>query len=283
ILNYQSKVPEKLWPAGEQKARMRLRKFIKQNLNSYKQRRDFPAMAATSRLSPYLTAGMISPRECFLAAFNANHHQLASGSSGAVTWMNELIWREFYKNILAQNPRVSMGQAFQLRTEKMPWQEHPQLFQAWAKGRTGIPIVDAAMRQLNAIGWMHNRLRMIVASFLVKNLQLDWRVGEKYFMEHLIDGDLAANNGGWQWCASTGVDAVPYFRVFNPYTQSIRYDPEGELIREYCPELKKLTGRQIHRPPLSLLSKLSYPEPIIDVAASRRQFIAKYKKTVFNE
>ena len=217
---------------------------------------------------------MISPRECFLAAFKANNQQLETGHNGAVVWMSELIWREFYKHLLVAVPRISMNKAYQLKTEKLPWSKDKKLFSAWANGKTGFPIIDAAMRQLNTTGWMHNRLRMIVASFLAKNLQLDWRLGEKYFMQHLIDGDLAANNGGWQWSASTGVDAAPYFRVFNPLRQSRRFDPAGDFIRQFCPELKHLTAKEIHNP----AQTLNYPRAIIDLEKSRRHFIAGYKK-----
>ncbi len=271
-----------LWPAGEKIARRRLHQFIDSHLFSYDQSRDFPALAGTSQLSPYLASGMISPRECFLAALKANDHQLLTGNEGAVTWMAELIWREFYKHLLVAVPRISMRRAYQLKTEKMPWNNNEKLFSAWTKGMTGIPIIDAAMRQLNITGWMHNRLRMIVASFLAKNLQLDWRMGEKYFMQHLIDGDLAANNGGWQWSASTGVDAAPYFRVFNPLRQSQRFDPQGNFIRHYCPELNKLNAKDIHDP--AKFGHLpDYPRPIVDLEKTRRQFVANYKKLVLND
>ena len=282
IEGFHSSIDPELWPAGEKIARRRLHKFIDSHLFSYDQSRDFPALAGTSQLSPYLASGMISPRECFLAALKANDHQLLTGNKGAVTWMAELIWREFYKHLLVAVPRISMNRAYQLKTEKLPWHNNKKLFSAWTKGMTGIPIIDAAMRQLNITGWMHNRLRMIVASFLAKNLQLDWRMGEKYFMQHLIDGDLAANNGGWQWSASTGVDAVPYFRVFNPLRQSQRFDPDGNFIRHYCPELNKLNAKDIHDP--AKFGHLpGYPRPIVDLEKTRRQFIANYKKLVLND
>jgi len=278
---YQSKIKPDLWPAGEKIAHRKLQNFINENLFSYDQRRDFPYLAATSQLSPYLATGMISARECFLEAYKANHHQFQKGNQGAIIWMVELIWREFYKHLLAALPRLSKGQAYQLETDKFPWRYDKKLFQCWAQGKTGIPIIDAAMRQLNTTGWMHNRLRMITASFLAKNLQLDWRMGEKYFMENLIDGDFSANNGGWQWSASTGVDAAPYFRVFNPIIQSKRFDAQGLFIRHYCPELKELTDKEIHNPTLSCPEKLAlinYPKAIVDLKISRRNFIAAWRK-----
>jgi deoxyribodipyrimidine photo-lyase len=282
ISGYHSSINPNLWSAGEKFARQRLRKFIRSQLFSYDKNRDFPAIADTSQLSPYLAAGMISPRECFLAALKANHLQLTTGNKGAVTWMTELIWRDFYKHILAAAPRLSMSKPFQSKTEKLPWNQDKKLFTAWCQGKTGIPIVDAAMRQLNTTGWMHNRLRMIVACFLAKNLQIDWRWGEKYFMQHLIDGDLAANNGGWQWSASTGADALPYFRVFNPFRQSLRFDPDGEFIRHYCPELKTVLGKGIHNPQKYRHLK-DYPQPIVDLEKTRKLFIANYKKFVLHE
>lgn len=240
-----SKVPLKLagfssniiWPSGEKEAQLRLKRFIKNDLFSYHKTRDFPALLGTSLLSPYLAAGMISMRQCFLAALMANKGEYEGGNKGATTWINELIWRDFYKHLLATIPRLAMHQAFRLETEKLKWRYNHKQLQAWQQGNTGYPIVDAGMRQLKQTGWMHNCSRMIVAMFLTKNLFFDWRIGEAFFIRHLIDGDLAANNGGWKWCASTGADAAPYFRIFNPLRQSERFDPQGDFIREYCPEL----------------------------------------------
>ncbi len=265
---------------SSQEAMRRLNYFIKNHLFSYHEARDFPALDATSHLSPYLAAGLISARECFLAALKANQFELDTGNEGAVTWMNELIWRDFYKHILVAVPRVSMHLPYQLQTEKIKWKTNGAHLKAWQEGKTGIPIVDAAMRQLNQTGWMHNRLRMVTAMFFTKNLFLDWRVGEKYFMTHLIDGDLSANNGGWQWCASTGTDAAPYFRVFNPISQSERFDPQGEFIRQYCPELKELDHYAIHAPyeraPL-LMRHIDYPKPIVDLKLTRQYAIDRFK------
>ncbi|ERI52767.1 hypothetical protein N878_17765, partial [Pseudomonas sp. EGD-AK9] len=212
-------------------------------------------------------------------ALRANRGEFDSGNPGAVTWINELLWREFYKHILVGYPRVSMHRAFRQETEALPWRDAPDELAAWQQGRTGLPIVDAAMRQLRATGWMHNRLRMIVAMFLTKNLLIDWREGERFFMRQLIDGDLAANNGGWQWSASTGTDAAPYFRIFNPISQSQKFDPDGHFIRHWVPELAGLNKRDIHDPAAlgGLLAPAGYPRPIVDLARSRERALAAFK------
>lgn len=269
-----------IWPSGEDEAQCRLKKFITNGLFDYHKTRDFPALGGTSLLSPYLATGMISPRQCLLAALMANKGEYDSGNKGAMTWINELIWRDFYKHLLAAVPRLSMHQAFRLETEKLKWRYSLKQLLAWQQGNTGYPIVDAGMRQLKQLGWMHNRLRMIVAMFLSKNLFFDWRLGEDFFIRHLIDGDLAANNGGWQWSASTGTDAAPYFRIFNPTRQSERFDPKGDFIRQYCPELRVFDARSIHdphqrAPKLALQS--GYPKPIIDFKTSRIATIKAFK------
>jgi deoxyribodipyrimidine photo-lyase len=262
----------RLWPAGEAEASKRLKKFIKCPVMEYHKERDFPALDGTSQLSPYLAVGAISPRQCIAAALAANQGEWDSGNQGIITWINEFIWRDFYQHVAVDFPRVCKFKAMQSHTESFPWRYDKKLFAAWCAGETGIPIVDAAMRQLNETGWMHNRLRMVVAMFLSKNLQLDWRIGERYFMEQLIDGDFAANNGGWQWSASTGTDAAPYFRIFNPVSQSRRFDPEGTFIRQYVPELKSLSAKAIHLPP----AMPGYPAPIVDLALSRKDTIALF-------
>ena len=269
----------KLWPAGEEPAGRSLQAFADEALDDYQSQRDFPACAGTSRQSPYLAAGVISPRQCLHAALQSNRGEFASGSSGAVTWINELLWREFYKHILVGYPRVSRHRAFRQETEALPWRQVPDELAAWQEGRTGIPIVDAAMRQLLATGWMHNRLRMVVAMFLTKNLLIDWREGERFFMRHLIDGDLAANNGGWQWSASTGTDAAPYFRIFNPISQSQKFDPEGRFIRAWVPELAGLNKRDIHDPSAlgGLFGVADYPRPIVDLGRSRERALQAFK------
>ncbi|WP_415844809.1 deoxyribodipyrimidine photo-lyase [Stutzerimonas zhaodongensis] len=269
-----------LWPAGEEVAGKRLGVFADDALADYQVRRDFPAEPGTSQISAYLAAGVISPRQCLHAALRANHGELDSGNPGAVTWINELLWREFYKHILVGYPRVSMGRAFRRETDALPWRHAPDELEAWQQGRTGFPIIDAAMRQLLTTGWMHNRLRMLVAMFLSKNLLIDWREGERWFMQHLIDGDLSANNGGWQWSASTGTDSVPYFRLFNPVSQSAKFDPDGRFLQHWLPELATLDKRAIHNPAKlnGLFTTVDYPPPIIDLAQSRERALSAFRQ-----
>jgi len=268
-----------LWPAGEQAAQQRLSTFSSDAIGDYLEQRDFPAQAGTSQLSPYLVAGVISIRHALHTALAANQGEFDSGQPGVITWINELLWREFYTHILVGYPKVSRHRAFKAETEALPWRTSAQDLLAWQQGRTGFPIIDAAMRQLLATGWMHNRLRMLVAMFLTKNLLIDWREGERFFMQHLIDGSLAANNGGWQWSASTGTDAVPYFRIFNPISQSKRFDPNGDFIRRWVPELKHLSAKDIHQPTLlsGLFASADYPKPIVDLAASRARALSAFK------
>ncbi|MGJ7551061.1 deoxyribodipyrimidine photo-lyase [Pseudomonas alloputida] len=267
------------WPAGEDEAQARLARFLDETVEDYGYLRDLPAKPGTSQLSAYLAAGVISPRQCLHAALASNRGEFDSGSSGVQTWINELLWREFYKHILTGYPQVSRHRAFRAQTEALPWRDAPDDFKAWQEGCTGFPIIDAAMRQLLHTGWMHNRLRMIVAMFLSKNLLIDWRLGERHFMRHLIDGDLAANNGGWQWSASTGTDAVPYFRIFNPVSQSQRFDPEGRFIRYWLPELRGLDEKSIHQPVKSadLFANNSYHSPIVDLGSSRQRALEAFK------
>ncbi len=269
-----------LWPAGEQAAQQRLHAFTAEAIDDYLDQRDLPAVPGTSQLAPYLAAGVLSVRQCLHAALAANQGEFDSGKPGVVTWINELLWREFYKHILVGYPKVSRNRAFKPETEALPWRNSAKDLLAWQQGRTGFPIIDAAMRQLLATGWMHNRLRMIVAMFLTKNLLIDWREGERFFMQHLIDGDLAANNGGWQWSASTGTDAVPYFRIFNPISQSQRFDPKGTFIRHWIPELKHLSDKEIHQPKLlsGLFGTEDYPKPMVDLSASRQRALSAFKE-----
>jgi len=260
---------EQLWPAGEDEAYARLDSFIENHISDYQGQRDYPALAGTSQLSPYLAIGSLSPRQALNAVLQFTGGEWETGNEGATTWINELIWREFYQHLLVDFPDICKHKAMQSHTEAFPWRQSPELFATWCSGNTGIPLVDAAMRQLNLTGWMHNRLRMVVAMFLSKNLQIDWRLGERYFMTQLIDADFAANNGGWQWSASTGTDAAPYFRIFNPVSQSKKFDPDGTFIRTWVPELSGLTSRQIHEPP----PVADYPQPIVDLVESRKQTI----------
>ncbi|KAA8741228.1 deoxyribodipyrimidine photo-lyase [Pseudomonas koreensis] len=268
-----------LWPAGEQEARRRLDTFADAQIDYYQSERDFPAKPGTSQLSAYLAAGVISPRQCLHAALQSNQGEFDSGKVGAVTWINELLWREFYKHILVGYPRVSRHRAFRPETEALAWRDAPDDLAAWQEARTGLPIIDAAMRQLLETGWMHNRLRMIVAMFLTKNLLIDWREGERFFMRHLIDGDLAANNGGWQWSSSTGTDSAPYFRIFNPLSQSEKFDSEGLFIKHWLPELAGLNKKEVHNPASAggLFGVADYPAPIVNLGASRERALAAFK------
>ncbi|EGA71731.1 deoxyribodipyrimidine photolyase [Vibrio sinaloensis DSM 21326] len=252
-----------------------LRSFVKEHSDDYQDERDFPAIEGTSRLSPYLAIGALSVRQCMARLL---YQQTAPLSEGRQTWLSELIWREFYQHLLYFEPKLSRGESFLPWGVHLRWENCPRRIKAWQQGQTGYPIVDAAMRQLNQTGWMHNRLRMIVASFLVKDLQVDWRVGEDYFMSKLVDGEYAANNGGWQWCASTGCDGQPYFRIFNPTTQGERFDPKGEFVRRWVPELADLPDKQIHQPSKWLSVKgSSYPAPIVDHKVQREITLANYK------
>ena len=268
-----------LWPAGEAEARHRLETFADAQIDYYKNERDFPAKPSTSQLSAYLAAGVISPRQCLHAALQSNQGEFESGKVGAITWINELLWREFYKHILVGYPRVSRHRAFRPETEALAWRDAPDELLAWQEARTGLPIIDAAMRQLLETGWMHNRLRMVVAMFLTKNLLIDWREGERFFMRHLIDGDLAANNGGWQWSASTGTDSAPYFRIFNPLSQSEKFDSEGLFIKRWLPELAGLNKKDVHNPANlgGLFGVADYPSPIVNLSTSRARALAAFK------
>lgn len=267
-----------LFPAEEKAAIARLRQFCQQGAGEYDECRDFPAIEGTSRLSASLATGGLSPRQC-LHRLLAEQPQALDGGAGSV-WLNELIWREFYRHLMTYHPNLCKHRPFILWTDRVRWRDRAEDLQAWQEGRTGYPIVDAAMRQLNATGWMHNRLRMIAASFLVKDLLIDWRKGERYFMSQLIDGDLAANNGGWQWAASTGTDAAPYFRIFNPTTQGEKFDREGEFIRRWIPELSHVPGKAIHEPWKWAMKEsitLDYPQPIVDHKLARQQTLAAYE------
>lgn len=260
-----------LWPAGSAAALARLQAFCDQRIADYQLKRDIPMVNGTSVISPWLAAGVLSTRQCLEYALAGNHGMLSGGKQGIDCWISELIWRDFYIHILDSFPDVSKHQAFKGYTEFVAWRSESRDFEAWCQGRTGIPIVDAAMRQLLQTGWMHNRLRMVVAMFLSKTLLIDWRMGERFFMQHLIDGHLAANNGGWQWAASTGTDAVPYFRIFNPVSQSKRFDKDGDFIRHYVPELAQVSARDIHLPPANIRQTLApdYPAPVVDLKFGR--------------
>ncbi|MDJ0831954.1 MAG: deoxyribodipyrimidine photo-lyase [Gammaproteobacteria bacterium] len=270
------------WPAGEYAAQQRLQQFCREHLLDYKELRDFPALPATSSLSPYLAAGVLSTAQCLQAIEQQLGYLPLSPGEQGFAWFNELIWREFYRHLMVAYPRLSMHQPFKLETRLIKWSQDKSQFQAWCDGQTGYPIIDAAMRCLNQTGWMHNRLRMIVASFLVKDLQIDWRWGEDYFMAQLIDADFASNNGGWQWAASTGADAAPYFRIFNPTVQGERYDKQGEFIRAWVPELASVPDADIHSPQQWLAEQElghSYPAPIVVHKEAREKTLRMFQST----
>lgn len=266
-------------PIGEQGAQQLLQDFLPR-LSTYQDVRDYPARKGVSYLSVHLRFGTISIRQLARLAYA----QAQQGDVGAQTWLSELAWRDFYFMILWHHPQV-VSRAFRPEYNDIHWDEAPDLWQAWCEGRTGYPLVDAAMRQLLQTGYMHNRLRMVVASFLTKDLGIDWRRGERFFADHLNDYDLAANNGGWQWAASTGCDAQPWFRIFNPILQSERFDPNGDFIRRYVPELAQVPDRHLHFPAAmkpdalqacGLQLGLDYPRPIVDHAEARMRTLRRF-------
>jgi deoxyribodipyrimidine photo-lyase len=271
-----STVPAGFWPAGEKAAATRLTQFVASSIDNYNTLRDIPAADATSQLSPYLALGVISIRRCVEAALAVNGGQWQGGSEGVTTWLNELIWREFYLHVLAQFPRVSMNRPLRIATENVRWRDDKKDFEAWCHGNTGFPLVDAAMRQLVQTGWMHNRLRMVCAMFLSKYLLLDWRRGEHYFMRHLIDGDLAANNGGWQWSASTGTDAAPYFRLLSPVRQMERFDADARFCKQFLPELSALDAKILLQPGHPELLEAGYPPPLVDLKFARERALQAF-------
>lgn len=266
------------WSVSDHEIQTRLHRFIEDQLEYYKTERDIPSLDGTSQLSPYLTIGALSIRQCVQALFASSHGYFQLDNEGQQTWLDELLWREFYQHTLFDFPKLSKHLPFKDNTQNIQWRDAPDDLEAWQQGQTGIPIVDAGMRQLLETGWMHNRVRMVVAMFLSKNLLIDWRHGERWFMQQLIDGDLAANNGGWQWCASTGMDAAPYFRIFNPVNQSQRFDPNGDYIKRWVPELKHVDSKMIHEPFAKQPNlKLNYPKPIVDLKSSRVRAIKAFK------
>jgi deoxyribodipyrimidine photo-lyase len=263
-----------LFPAGEQEALIRLEEFLHKKIYSYAEDRNRMDLDGTSSLSPYLRFGMLGLRQAVRAA------EQAMGEAGsAEIWLNELIWREFYIQILHHFPHVSKD-SFNASLANIRWRNDADEFEKWKSGMTGMPIVDAAMRQLQETGWMHNRARMIVASFLVKDLLIDWRWGEAWFMQNLLDGDPAANNGGWQWTAGTGTDAAPYFRIFNPVLQSEKFDPHGDYIRKWVPELSSLNKKEIHAPWNFDIKISGYPErPIVDREIVKERTLKAYNES----
>ena len=274
---------------GEAEAQRRLKAFIETDrapIYGYRTQRDRMDLDGTSQLSPYFRFGMLSAKQAFAVVNTAiSAVKMGEEYESANTWLNELIWREFYQSILYNFPHVRK-MSFRENLRLIEWENNPTDFEAWCNGETGYPIIDAAMRQLSQTGWMHNRARMIVASFLVKDLLIDWRWGERWFMQHLVDGDPAANNGGWQWSAGTGTDAAPYFRIFNPILQAQKFDPLGEYVTRWLPELSGVPIQFLHKPwemPLELQEAKhvvigrDYPGPIIDHAFARQRTLERFR------
>lgn len=269
-------IDAEVFPTSEDAALELLQEFAEHRVTNYQAHRDLPALEGTSRLSGALAIGLISPLQCFNAAVNASNGDLTT-CEGAETWVSELIWREFYLNVIYSWPDICKGQAFRPEMDAVAWRYDEIDFNRWCEGKTGFPIVDAAMRQLNETGWMHNRLRMVTAMFLSKYLLIDWRWGERYFMQHLIDGHFAANNGGWQWSASTGTDAAPYFRLLSPIRQGERFDADGQFIRRFVPELKNVDAKSLHKPGSPALLAAGYPEPMIDLKEARDACLTAFR------
>lgn len=274
--------PAEVWvKPGEDAAQEQLEKFARERMSGYKKARDFPAVNGTSVISPHLRFGTISCRAAVRAALEVS-------GEGGDKWLSELIWREFYSMILLRYPEV-VNHTFRPEFDDLEYPGTSEYFEAWVEGRTGYPIVDAAMRCFEATGWMHNRLRMVVASFLTKDLLVDYKWGEAYFARKLLDFDLASNNGSWQWAASVGADPQPYFRIFNPILQSKKFDSEGKFIREWCPELKGFSNERIHFPAEALemeqelagcLIGKDYPAPIVDHSEQRQKAIALLERAL---
>ncbi|MGS2718552.1 deoxyribodipyrimidine photo-lyase [Eionea flava] len=266
-----------LWPVDSDAIHQRMTTFCVNKSSRYKEYRDFPSIHGTSTLSPYLTCGAISARQC-IAVMRQHNEDWRSNQ-----WVTEIIWREFYRHLLCAYPHLSRSENFIATKHPIPWNNDEAQFNAWCEGRTGYPIVDAAMKQLVQTGWMHNRLRMITAAFLTKLLLVDWRKGEAFFMLHLLDGDYASNNGGWQWAASTGADAAPYFRIFSPERQSERFDKEGKFIKKLLPELSTLHAKNIHTPSESDRLSCQYPAPIVDYKMARQRALEEYATAMGKE
>lgn len=279
------------YPAGETAAKARLASFIADDIKRYNTGRDIPSLDATSRLSAYLTLGVISARSCYLAASKAlKQAQLSDDATDEPDinrWISELAWRDFYRHVLVARPDLIYHHAYKKDVDgKINWSYDKDDFNAWCQGKTGVPIVDAAMKSLNATGFMHNRLRMVTAMFLTKDLLIDWRLGERYFIQQLIDGDFASNNGGWQWSASTGNDSAPYFRIMNPFSQGKSHDPEAIFIKTWLPELKDIPASILHSESKlnnalgkgGKFAKTGYPIPMVDHKSARAFAISEFKK-----
>lgn len=259
--------------AGEKEAQKHLKSFVKK-IEHYRDARDFPSLEGTSRLSMFLKNGSLTVPQ-IISSLKLETYGKSAETSREV-FFSELIWREFYYHVLFRHPRVE-NEAFLEKYKKIKWSQNKKHFEAWCNGMTGFPIVDAGMRELETTGFMHNRIRMIVASFLTKDLHINWQWGEKHFMKYLLDGDLAPNNGGWQWAASTGTDPQPYFRIFNPWSQSSKFDPEGSYIKKFVPELRNVPPDDLHEP---ILNHKIYPKPIVDHATQSKAALKMYKDII---
>lgn len=262
-------------PAGEERALEQLHDWLN-NIKRYHAQKDFPALHSTSELSAYISIGSISSRTILEQCTAMNHGKRTGGDTGISTFVKEVAWRDFYRHILVKWPYLMLYTPFNFTSLDIRWNEDISRFEKWCLGRTGFPLIDAAMRQLLQTGYMNNRLRMVCASFLAKDLLQDWRMGEKWFHHHLIDADLSSNNGGWGWCSSTGVDAQPWFRIFNVYTQSEKFDPEGDYIKQWVPELRHLNRKEIHSPP----PQDNYPEPIVNRKDAREVALERYREAL---
>lgn len=273
--------------AGAEEGRRRLDAFLARGAAGYARLRDRLDRESTSGLSPYLRFGIVSPRAVAVRALQAlsSNNENHETREGIDAWLNELIWRDFFLHVLYHFPQARQG-AFRQKYAELAWRNGEEEFEAWCQGRTGYPVVDAAMRQLQQTGWLHNRARLIVGSFLVKDLLIDWRWGERYFMQHLIDGDPALNNGNWQWIAGTGTDAAPYFRIFNPVSQGKKHDPRGRYVRRWLPELRDVPDGYVHEPwrmpshvqrSAGCFIGREYPAPIVDHQKARQRALATFK------
>lgn len=275
---------EKLYNPGEKPARDRLLEYVKlTEITEYDDLRNDLSADVASHLSPYLAIGCISPRTIVQEVLNSKSKgkkaTVDSGNQSVVQWTRQVAWRDFYKHVLANWPHLSMYRPFHLELSDIKWENEKDLWDAWCNGQTGYPVVDACMRQLNQTGDLSNRGRMIVASFLAKHLLIDWRYGERFFSENLIDFDMASNNGGWGFSSSAGVDPQPYFRIFNPYLQSLRFDPDGNFIRKWVDELKDVKGKQIHQPYENDSQSINdYPMPIVEHKFARQRALDRYNE-----
>ncbi|KAF1979041.1 hypothetical protein BU23DRAFT_586793 [Bimuria novae-zelandiae CBS 107.79] len=280
----------RLWPAGEAAALDRISLFLTEKIGHYTATRNFPSKKSTANVSVHHAAGTLAARTSVRMARDVNStKKLDGGIEGIRGWIGEVAWRDFYRHVLVNWPYICMNKPFKYEYTNISWEYNTEHFEAWTQGRTGYPIVDAAMRCLNATAYMHNRLRMITASFLAKHLLIDWRLGEQYFMTHLIDGDFASNNGGWGFSSSTGVDPQPYFRVFNPWLQSEKFDADGEFIRKWVEELRDVEGKGVHNPyekggeAERVARERGYPRTVVEHRLARERCLGRYKKGIGRE